>query len=66
MKNILLLCVLFFSAGCAKISNWTSTATPEAEQTGDPAYDNKNEVKVVVPWNLIVYNFTNIVKTSLF
>ena len=48
---LIFLCLL---AGCSKINELSPANTGQTEQTRDPVYDAETEVKVVVPWNVLL------------
>ena len=55
MKIIIcFLCSLFLCSGCSKIADLASSKAHETEQTGDPVRDEQSEVKVLVPWTLVL------------
>jgi hypothetical protein len=54
MKFIILSGFLLIFAGCTKVADWATPVAPETEQTGDPVYDNQNEVQLLLPWTWIL------------
>lgn len=54
MKFIFLFVFLSLFSGCSKVSNITSATGTDTEQTGDPVYDSQSEVRVLVPWSLVL------------
>lgn len=53
-------CLLFLN-GCGKISDIKANV-PEPEATGDPVYDSQSEVKLLVPWDWMIYDIKNVKK----
>lgn len=63
MKIILLSLFMLMFSGCNKVSEWVSTPA-EPDATGGVPYDTQNEVKLIVPWDWVVFDVKNAKKKS--
>lgn len=63
MKVILLSLFMLMFSGCNKVSEWVSTPA-EPDATGGVPYDTQNEVKLIVPWDWVVFDVKNAKKKS--
>ena len=54
VKFIFCFCCICLFSGCSKVADLTSNTIPDTEQTGDPVYDNQNEMKLLLPWTWFV------------
>ena len=54
MKFVLFAGILCVLTGCARVNSLTAPKTTESEQTADPLYDEQTEMKVLVPWSLVI------------
>lgn len=64
MKSVLCIFCVLLMAGCGAISDIKANA-PEPEATGDPIYDSQSEVRLLVPWDWMVYDVKNIKKKPM-
>ena len=63
MKTILLSVFMMIFSGCSKISEWVSTPSEPDVVAGVP-YENQTEVKLIVPWDWVVFDVKNTKKKS--
>lgn len=63
MKVVLLSLFMLIISGCNKVSEWVGTPAEQDVVSGAP-YDNQTEVKLMLPWDWVVFDVKNAKKKS--